>query len=193
LSLLTDWFGSVACTQFLSQVKACATGTMWLSGLIALGILCWRVRECGWLLIAALVAFARSKVVIGVHGRHGPLGAVAEARQVMVPAAARAQRGAAPGLVEALPLVPYRDDGREASCAVCLDEFAGEQHVRQLPCGHRFHAPCIDQWLARSTRCPLCSRDVAPLATCCGRAASTSSDAPVRRRRWQLQAHQSQV
>lgn len=184
--MLTTWLDGVARTRLHSQVTSCVTGTMWLVGLLALGILCWRVRECGWLLIAALAAFARSKVVIGVHGRHGLLGAVAEARQVMLPATTRAQRGAAPGLVETLPLVPYLDDGREASCAVCLDEFAEEQHVRQLPCGHRFHAPCIDQWLARSTRCPLCSRDVAPPSACCGGAAGTGGDAAVRRRRWQL-------
>ena len=28
--------------------------------------------------------------------------------------------------------------------------------LRQLPCKHEFHQPCIDSWAARHRTCPLC-------------------------------------
>lgn len=45
----------------------------------------------------------------------------------------------------------------EKSCAVCLEPFDdGHKLVRQLPCGHVFHAACIDPWAMKSCFCPLC-------------------------------------
>ncbi len=43
------------------------------------------------------------------------------------------------------------------SCAVCTDDLARDDRVRQLLCGHTFHAPCIGEWLVRgsSPTCPL--------------------------------------
>jgi hypothetical protein len=34
-------------------------------------------------------------------------------------------------------------------CAICFDEFAPDDDVKQLPCGHFFHPGCIDEWLLR--------------------------------------------
>eukprot|EP00961_Rhodomonas_salina_P060631 813986-Rhodomonas_salina.1 len=39
-------------------------------------------------------------------------------------------------------------------CGVCLEILANVEGVtgvtwRVLPCGHRFHAVCVDEWLAR--------------------------------------------
>ena len=39
-------------------------------------------------------------------------------------------------------------------CAICLS--AESSTWRRLPCGHRFHADCAAQWLARRRSCPLC-------------------------------------
>ncbi|CAH1238898.1 ZSWIM2 [Branchiostoma lanceolatum] len=41
-------------------------------------------------------------------------------------------------------------------CRVCLRGFTVGQHLRRLPCKHKFHKDCIDQWLLhqRST-CPI--------------------------------------
>jgi hypothetical protein len=54
------------------------------------------------------------------------------------------------------------DDG--AACAICLEAYEDGQHLVQLPCDpptyHAFHAPCIAQWLSRSSSCPLCKRSV---------------------------------
>ncbi|KAM3292910.1 hypothetical protein ACQJBY_036505 [Aegilops geniculata] len=51
-----------------------------------------------------------------------------------------------------------RGDGwREATCPVCLSDFADGETVRVLPaCMHYFHATCVGEWLRRNTTCPVC-------------------------------------
>lgn len=70
-------------------------------------------------------------------------------------------------VIDALPVFLFREvvvgagsGAKEAfDCAVCLCEFAGEDRLRLLPpCGHAFHAGCIDTWLLSSSTCPLCRR-----------------------------------
>lgn len=47
------------------------------------------------------------------------------------------------------------------SCAVCLDKFNIKELHRVLPCGHSFHAACIDMWLfTKTSKCPLCNIDI---------------------------------
>lgn len=71
--------------------------------------------------------------------------------------------------IDALPLVDFEhapergmthswSDGAagEPSCAVCLTDFSGGELLRRLPCRHDFHKNCIDEWLLRNKRCPLC-------------------------------------
>jgi len=46
-------------------------------------------------------------------------------------------------------------------CAVCLYPCKARERVRLLSaCGHVFHRPCIDLWLLRNARCPLCNAGV---------------------------------
>ncbi|KAK2710344.1 hypothetical protein QYM36_013859 [Artemia franciscana] len=46
-------------------------------------------------------------------------------------------------------------------CSICLCDFEEEEEdVRRLPCMHRYHIPCIDQWLSISRQCPICRVDV---------------------------------
>ncbi|KAI8813500.1 hypothetical protein BJ742DRAFT_788508 [Cladochytrium replicatum] len=46
-------------------------------------------------------------------------------------------------------------------CAICIDEFAVGNQVRQLPCRHQFHDTCVDPWLMKHNRlCPICKQDV---------------------------------
>mmetsp|Transcript_30268 Transcript_30268/g.64413 ORF Transcript_30268/g.64413 Transcript_30268/m.64413 type:complete len:561 (+) Transcript_30268:83-1765(+) len=48
-----------------------------------------------------------------------------------------------------------------STCGVCLGEFEDGDELRLLPCGHRFHRDCIDQWLLQSsTVCPVDKRDL---------------------------------
>mmetsp|Transcript_94121 Transcript_94121/g.304095 ORF Transcript_94121/g.304095 Transcript_94121/m.304095 type:complete len:263 (+) Transcript_94121:72-860(+) len=44
----------------------------------------------------------------------------------------------------------------QSSCSICIKDFAGGDRVRQLRCGHVFHAACVDEWLRRCADCPLC-------------------------------------
>ncbi|OJJ71148.1 hypothetical protein ASPBRDRAFT_604197 [Aspergillus brasiliensis CBS 101740] len=42
-------------------------------------------------------------------------------------------------------------------CAICMDQFADDDEIRALPCGHIFHTACLDPWVTkRNAFCPLC-------------------------------------
>jgi hypothetical protein len=41
-------------------------------------------------------------------------------------------------------------------CLVCLEYFQGGDSVKTLPCLHRFHEHCADQWLRVKALCPIC-------------------------------------
>ena len=51
-------------------------------------------------------------------------------------------------------------------CAICVSDFNEKEMVKTLPCGHMYHADCIDQWLMgrcaipeaqpSDATCPLC-------------------------------------
>lgn len=43
---------------------------------------------------------------------------------------------------------------------VCLGGYDLSHEVCRLPCQHLFHAGCIDSWLERETRCPICQQDL---------------------------------
>ncbi|KAF2940447.1 E3 ubiquitin-protein ligase EL5-like [Oryza sativa Japonica Group] len=51
----------------------------------------------------------------------------------------------------------------EDRCAYCQSEYAGADEVRVVQCGHFFHAGCIDRWLRKHRRCPLCRGGLSPL------------------------------
>ena len=43
------------------------------------------------------------------------------------------------------------------SCTICAEDYSESQLTRTLPCGHSFHAYCVDDWLLRrSATCPMC-------------------------------------
>jgi len=53
------------------------------------------------------------------------------------------------------------DDNKDM-CAICLMDYAEEEMLRELPCGHRFHVQCVDQWFrsSNSLSCPMCKARV---------------------------------
>ncbi|CAL5015236.1 unnamed protein product [Urochloa decumbens] len=99
---------------------------------------------------------------------------------------AAANRGVKKSVLRKIPTVPYvapapasssasacggggDEESGEASgaaaeagpeeCAICLAEFEEGEAVRVLPpCGHGFHAACIDKWLRGHSTCPSCRR-----------------------------------
>ncbi|XP_040377719.1 E3 ubiquitin-protein ligase EL5-like [Oryza brachyantha] len=52
-----------------------------------------------------------------------------------------------------------RAEGEEDVCVICQSEYAGAgELVRMVQCGHFFHVGCIDRWLRKRPRCPICRR-----------------------------------
>ncbi|OEL22820.1 hypothetical protein BAE44_0016162 [Dichanthelium oligosanthes] len=82
--------------------------------------------------------------------------------------------GARPQLEDvalALPVYIYSsagadEGGKAPECAVCIVELRDGDSARLLPpCGHRFHADCVGEWLRLHATCPLCRASVvAPAA-----------------------------
>jgi hypothetical protein len=46
------------------------------------------------------------------------------------------------------------------SCPICLEGFTAENPSLLYSCGHSYHFQCAESWLARSTRCPVCDREI---------------------------------
>lgn len=55
-------------------------------------------------------------------------------------------------------------DDEEPTCSICLCEYEKGDKVIKLPCGHVFHADCINSWTEHNTRCPLCNADLTVVA-----------------------------
>lgn len=51
------------------------------------------------------------------------------------------------------PNLLYEQD----ACSICLDGFEMDNTVRELQCGHVFHPGCVDEWLKKSSSCPICN------------------------------------
>lgn len=51
--------------------------------------------------------------------------------------------------------------GPEETCIVCMDPYTEGDVLRALPCLHRYHAQCVDRWLAQSVFCPECRHPLA--------------------------------
>ncbi|KAK4482452.1 hypothetical protein RD792_009609 [Penstemon davidsonii] len=75
-------------------------------------------------------------------------------------------RGLDEASIRSLPILKFKKstsnvEKERKSCAVCLNEFQGEEKLRIIPnCGHVFHIDCIDVWLFNNANCPLCRTSV---------------------------------
>ena len=84
--------------------------------------------------------------------------------------AQRVRQGFEPYFISRLPswtLQPEEASDKASvdrqECPICLLVYEAGESVRKLPgCGHLFHAPCVDKWLARSATCPVCRHDLEP-------------------------------
>jgi hypothetical protein len=66
-------------------------------------------------------------------------------------------------ILERLPTSIYvkaSNDSEEDRCEICLDSYSEGATLRTLPCFHRFHVHCCDNWLALSKACPICKTEV---------------------------------
>ena len=49
---------------------------------------------------------------------------------------------------------------KEDKCAICLQKYKGVDIIKEFPCKHIFHKPCILKWIKNSNQCPLCKYDI---------------------------------
>ncbi|GKV10699.1 hypothetical protein SLEP1_g22028 [Rubroshorea leprosula] len=55
----------------------------------------------------------------------------------------------------------YERTVNSTECAICLEEFSGDDECRVLPiCKHIYHMGCIDRWLMDELTCPICRTNV---------------------------------
>ena len=52
----------------------------------------------------------------------------------------------------------YRGKTTAEACLICMESFTSGGKVKVLKCGHEYDASCIDTWLAKEKRCPVCSK-----------------------------------
>eukprot|EP00429_Kryptoperidinium_foliaceum_P005658 CAMPEP_0176027430 /NCGR_PEP_ID=MMETSP0120_2-20121206/13451_1 /TAXON_ID=160619 /ORGANISM="Kryptoperidinium foliaceum, Strain CCMP 1326" /LENGTH=379 /DNA_ID=CAMNT_0017360635 /DNA_START=238 /DNA_END=1378 /DNA_ORIENTATION=+ len=68
------------------------------------------------------------------------------------------RRGLPKAMLDRLPLyVVAAGRGGDAAveCVICFDSLEEGEAIRRLPCGHEFHAICVDSWLSSNPTCPL--------------------------------------
>ena len=72
------------------------------------------------------------------------------------------ERRAAAELLGTLPLADNCETESKdfGICSVCLSAVESSTDCKSLPCHHRFHPSCIDEWLVdHSFSCPVCRQD----------------------------------
>lgn len=74
--------------------------------------------------------------------------------------AATSKQIAAVALVRITKEFLSNPDNNAEQCAVCLSDFCAGDLARHLPCRHYFHCSCIEKWLLRNKRCPLCMHSI---------------------------------
>jgi hypothetical protein len=68
-------------------------------------------------------------------------------------------------ILSSLPIVFFSEIDKASNdsvkddslCVICRDDKEVGDRLRKLPCGHLWHARCVDAWLLIDARCPLCS------------------------------------
>ncbi|XP_025830720.1 E3 ubiquitin-protein ligase RNF126 isoform X2 [Agrilus planipennis] len=65
-------------------------------------------------------------------------------------------------VIDALPVVEITELQVESKlqCSVCWEDFELCENVRQLPCQHVYHEPCIRPWLELHGTCPICRQNL---------------------------------
>mmetsp|Transcript_6442 Transcript_6442/g.11513 ORF Transcript_6442/g.11513 Transcript_6442/m.11513 type:complete len:165 (-) Transcript_6442:122-616(-) len=125
-----------------------------------------RVRQLGPLRIITYTANDLS--ALGGTGL-GPPRAVQEAalvNRLLSMAAVEQRRPITRAAVASLPTHELTQEditaaqGEQKACSICMEEFAVGDKQRTMPCFHRFHQACLDEWLTRNGTCPICKFDV---------------------------------
>ena len=77
--------------------------------------------------------------------------------------------------IDALPIMKYSSEMEKQAkslnkkstgptsnnfCSICIVDYRNGDKLRCLPCFHRFHKQCIDEWLIIKNECPLCKSSI---------------------------------
>mmetsp|Transcript_14662 Transcript_14662/g.31434 ORF Transcript_14662/g.31434 Transcript_14662/m.31434 type:complete len:307 (-) Transcript_14662:191-1111(-) len=54
----------------------------------------------------------------------------------------------------------YEDDAEEDCCPTCLEDYTDDNPRILTDCNHHFHLGCIYEWMERSNKCPVCSKEM---------------------------------
>eukprot|EP01017_Pseudomicrothorax_dubius_P011349 TRINITY_DN14226_c0_g2_i1.p1 TRINITY_DN14226_c0_g2~~TRINITY_DN14226_c0_g2_i1.p1 ORF type:complete len:124 (-),score=12.29 TRINITY_DN14226_c0_g2_i1:33-404(-) len=55
-------------------------------------------------------------------------------------------------------------DTDHVECLICKEEFRDKDRYYQLDCNHKFHLNCLKEWIAKTSKCPLCRTPVLSVA-----------------------------
>jgi hypothetical protein len=95
-------------------------------------------------------------------GGGGPLGAaalIASGQAFPGGDSSLRRQGAAmtDSMIEATCIVTeYVPKDQPEQCTICIDDYHSGDFVRVLPCFHKYHKTCIDEWLRPHGDCPVC-------------------------------------
>jgi len=67
-------------------------------------------------------------------------------------------------IINYIPFTIIQDEPKklkdEPGCVICLSDFEIGQKVSALPCCHTFHTKCLDDWIKRKQKCPVCKFEI---------------------------------
>ncbi|PWA35731.1 Zinc finger, RING/FYVE/PHD-type [Artemisia annua] len=64
-------------------------------------------------------------------------------------------QGATREQINSLPESTVQTENSQ-ECTICLESPTIGEKIRHLPCLHKFHKACVDEWLLRRRSCPVC-------------------------------------
>lgn len=78
--------------------------------------------------------------------------------------------------IDALPVEMAKEADKEIRCCICMCDVEVGDELRVLPCGHKYHKSCIDQWLTYNGCCPVDKKRIAKKRRRCLRTRAMRED-----------------
>lgn len=82
--------------------------------------------------------------------------------------------------MDAWEVVKVNGTDAVTKCMICLEQMNVREIVKPLPCGHLYHADCINKWFMETNSCPLCRDKMPRGVSSSGRRLSSSQTRSVR-------------
>eukprot|EP00177_Eucheuma_denticulatum_P005319 GFKZ01009668.1.p1 GENE.GFKZ01009668.1~~GFKZ01009668.1.p1 ORF type:complete len:702 (+),score=68.44 GFKZ01009668.1:324-2429(+) len=64
--------------------------------------------------------------------------------------------------IDSLPVQKATTADKEIRCCICMCDVEVGEELRVLPCNHKYHKSCIDEWLTYNGCCPVCKKRIGP-------------------------------